>query len=403
MLSTELMMVTPTLVGAVFMLAFGACVGSFLNVVAYRLPAGRSVVSPPSRCPACGSRLSWHENLPVIGWIILRGKCRRCGSPISIGYPATELLVGLLFAAIFLTLYFGSSSSWQAEIVGPWWRQLGFAKTWPACLVILTLFGCIVAATMVDAKTFLIPAPITNTLVVVAVLGWGLQASFSNTKWGSPVEGFPLAPISSAATIVVAFMLMGLAVSCVLLWTGRWRRSFDDYEDYVEEGDVLAEYPHARREMLQEILFLLPLILGGLVGIGLVVWQDLTWTPPDQPRIWSVLGSVGLGWLVGGGLVWGVRILGTLAFGREAMGMGDVHLLAAIGAALGWADPVRIFFLAPFLALAWVLVGRILSVLRRKESRELPYGPHLAAATFVVWFGRPAIDWFEASVLLPPP
>ena len=77
MISNDLVMLMPKLVTAVFIFAFGACVGSFLNVVAYRVPVGRSVVSPPSRCPQCGSKLSWHENLPIVGWLLLRGRCRR--------------------------------------------------------------------------------------------------------------------------------------------------------------------------------------------------------------------------------------------------------------------------------------------------------------------------------------
>ena len=109
-----------------------------------------------------------------------------------------------------------------------------------------------------------------------------------------------------------------------------------------------------------------------------------------------------LGWFVGGGLVWGVRILGTLGFGREAMGMGDVHLLAAIGAALGWMDPIRIFFLAPFLALAWIAVSRLVATLVRREGRELPYGPHLAAATMLVVFARPFVDELQRALFHPP-
>ena len=402
-ISTELMMLTPTLVGAVFMFVFGACVGSFLNVVAYRLPMGRSVVSPPSRCPACGARLRWYDNLPVLGWLLLRGRCRRCRRRISLVYPVVEVLVGLLFAAIYLTLYLRGLGDWGEQVGGEWWRRLGFAGTWPACIVILTLFGCIVVATLVDAKTFLIPASITNVLCVVAVAGWGLQSSFSNTRWGVAVEGFPLPPISAGVAVVVLGMLLGLCLSTFLLWSGRLRRSFDDYEDYVAEGDVLAEYPHARREMGREILFLLPMVAGGGIGTGVAIWTGAAWTSGPQPQVWSVLAAVGLGWLVGGGLVWGVRILGTLAFGREAMGMGDVHLLAAIGAALGWVDPIRIFFIAPFLALGWVLFGRIATAIGGKGGRELPYGPHLAAATLVIWFGRPLVDWFETSILLPPP
>ncbi|MEE2973462.1 MAG: prepilin peptidase, partial [Planctomycetota bacterium] len=95
----------PKLVSSLFLFAFGAAVGSFLNVVVYRLPAGRSVVSPPSRCPRCGGLLSWYENLPILGWILLRGRCRRCRNPISLQYPLVESIMGLLFAGTYLLLY----------------------------------------------------------------------------------------------------------------------------------------------------------------------------------------------------------------------------------------------------------------------------------------------------------
>lgn len=401
--SIELLMATPTFVGAIFVFALGACVGSFLNVVAYRVPAGRSVVSPPSRCPSCGSRLRWHENLPVLGWLVLRGRCRRCRCSISLVYPAMEVFTGLLFLALFLTLYTGGSTGLAASLGNAWWQTLGFAGSWPGFVVVLTLFGCLVAATLIDARTFLIPAVVTNVLGGTAVLGWGVQAMLPNTRWGVVVDGFPLSPLSPAMSIVVLGASLGLAVSIGLLWTGRMRRSFEDYEDFVEEGELIAEYPHARREMLREIAFLAPAGVGAIIGLGVVTTAGASWQGSGEAQLWSVLAAVGLGWLVGGALVWVVRILGTLAFGREAMGMGDVHLLAAIGAALGWEDPIRIFFIAPFLALGWVLIGRVVSLLRRKPGKELPYGPHLAAATVVVWFGRPLVDWFESSVLLPPP
>lgn len=67
--------------GLVFAFCFGACVGSFLNVVVYRLPAGVSIITPPSRCPRCGWRLTWRENFPILGWLWLRGKCRKCRAP----------------------------------------------------------------------------------------------------------------------------------------------------------------------------------------------------------------------------------------------------------------------------------------------------------------------------------
>src|SRR5918993_1267597 len=79
---------------------FGACIGSFLNVVIYRLPLGQSIVSPPSQCPKCGYRLQWYDNIPIIGWVLLGGRCRKCRNPISIQYPIVELITALLFILV---------------------------------------------------------------------------------------------------------------------------------------------------------------------------------------------------------------------------------------------------------------------------------------------------------------
>jgi leader peptidase (prepilin peptidase)/N-methyltransferase len=80
----------------------GACVGSFLNVVAWRLPREESIVLPPSHCPHCGSRLRWSENVPVLGWLLLRARCGHCGAPIAIRYPLVELLCAGLWVAALL-------------------------------------------------------------------------------------------------------------------------------------------------------------------------------------------------------------------------------------------------------------------------------------------------------------
>jgi leader peptidase (prepilin peptidase)/N-methyltransferase len=88
----------PELVLVLFAFLFGLAVGSFLNVVALRLPEGRSVVRPRSACPHCGARIAWFDNLPLLSYLLLRGSCRACGARISPAYPAGELAVGLLFA-----------------------------------------------------------------------------------------------------------------------------------------------------------------------------------------------------------------------------------------------------------------------------------------------------------------
>ena len=101
--STEMSEHDPVLFTFLFLwlIVFGACIGSFLNVLVYRLPRGKSLVHPPSHCPACGCSIRWYDNVPVFGWINLRGKCRDCQSPISIRYPCVEGFCAVLFAAIF--------------------------------------------------------------------------------------------------------------------------------------------------------------------------------------------------------------------------------------------------------------------------------------------------------------
>ena len=84
----------------VWLIVVGAAVGSFLNVVVYRLPLGISLVHPPSHCPKCGKRIPWYDNVPVLGWIMLRGRCRQCHNPISARYPMVEAITAAMFGAV---------------------------------------------------------------------------------------------------------------------------------------------------------------------------------------------------------------------------------------------------------------------------------------------------------------
>ena len=95
-------MMTPDLILSLFALVTGMVVGSFLNVCICRLPKDESVVSPPSHCPRCDYRIRWYDNIPLVSYLLLRGRCRGCGTRISIQYPLVELLNGLLTLALFL-------------------------------------------------------------------------------------------------------------------------------------------------------------------------------------------------------------------------------------------------------------------------------------------------------------
>ncbi|HVT76321.1 MAG TPA: prepilin peptidase [Acidimicrobiales bacterium] len=88
-----------TAVVLVFAALFGLAIGSFLNVAVYRLPRHESLSDPPSRCPNCGARIAWRDNIPVVSWLLLRGRCRACRAPISARYPLIEAATALVFVA----------------------------------------------------------------------------------------------------------------------------------------------------------------------------------------------------------------------------------------------------------------------------------------------------------------
>ena len=383
----------------VFVFCFGACVGSFLNVVAYRLPAGMSVIAPPSRCPTCGARLKFFsENLPILGWLFIRGKCRYCGVRVSPQYMIVELCMAVLFLGLYMVLFTSSRGSWLGEIGGPWWSLNTFLRAWPAYLAVSFMLAGLVAMTMIDARTFTIPIQIPVFVTVTAFLAYGLQALMPMRTTRFPEATWPLPGTDWGWFVTAVLAFAGIGFSVMLLRTGRMKYSFADYDEYVDEDEVLGDYPHARREMWRELLFLLPCLAGFIVGR--LVAPHLTDAAP--PLIVQALGASMLGYLSGGALIWGIRILGTLGFGREAMGLGDVHLLAAVGAVLGWFDPILIFFVAPFSGILWAFMSMGVSSIFKTARRELPYGPHLAVATVIVMACRPGIEkvW---EVYFPPP
>jgi leader peptidase (prepilin peptidase)/N-methyltransferase len=375
----------------VFLLLVGACVGSFLNVVIYRLPEGQSLVSPGSACPRCGHKLAWHDNVPVLGWLWLKGRCRYCQAPISPQYPIVELGTALLFGGLTWWYYF---SGFRPELGELW-------ESWPVLGMHLVLAAGLLAATVVDLRSFLIPITLPWLITAAAVLWYPLSATMgwlpATLLQAPPVE--QMAPVASFHGVGAAIGgVMGLGLALALVWLGVLPRSFD--EPAQEEADVpndpaqWAVHPHPRREASKELLFVLFPLMGLLLGTVLI---------PEPVRPYTltvrVLSGVVTGYLVGGGLVWVTRILGTLAFGKEAMGLGDVHLVGAIGAVLGGLDVVFVFFVAPFVGLTAALGVTVFSLMKRAPPRVVPYGPSLAAAALVMMlFRRPILIFFEVGL-----
>lgn len=510
-----LILATGSWIWIVFAFAFGACVGSLTNVLVYRLPLGLSVVTPPSRCPACGTRLTWKENLPVFGWLRLRGRCRFCKSPISPEYPLVEAFVGGLFALLFVLWYTVPQNAvalgvnWGA--IKPDWAVWDARfnhwprESWPMFIVLLILVASLVAMSLVDLKTYTIPLQIPWFAAVAGLVFHAGYAAYLSLTGGGLTFDTPDRHIAWAIPTPADRMgtgswwwvgasiggVIGLAVANAALHFGLIRRSFEDYAEWEAQhhqstagdgdpavsaseaaqgsapvadewpswiprfwrfswvcavvlvgfailGSVVSThaeatrwagllvgavigplvaalavrkrargqpaasdaeptpaddwilYPHARREMLKELIFLAPCL--GLAWLGGLVASKLGATPGGSAQIplWlNVLAGVLMGYLIGGGVVWAARLFGSLAFGKEAMGLGDVHLMAAVGACAGWIDATIAFPLAALVGLYWVVVHLLAN---REMPKAMQFGPYLAVATMLVILGKPLVE-----------
>jgi leader peptidase (prepilin peptidase) / N-methyltransferase len=145
--------------------AFGAAVGSFLNVCIYRLPLSKSVVSPPSACPTCNRRLVWYENIPIVSYLVLRGRCRTCGTSIGQQYPIVEALTAIMFGAA-------------------WWYY------GPGVLLVSRLvFGCaLIVLFAIDLEHHLLP----NAITLPGIVAGFILSFFTEPGWMSSLIGIVL-------------------------------------------------------------------------------------------------------------------------------------------------------------------------------------------------------------------
>jgi leader peptidase (prepilin peptidase)/N-methyltransferase len=213
----------------------GLAVGSFLNVVVYRVPRGESVVRPPSQCPECGHAIrAWH-NVPVVGWLVLRGKCFDCGNRISIRYPLVELATGTLFVAL----------AWRLD-------QLRLAPAIPAFLY----FGAIgIVLTLIDLDHRRLPnAIVLPSYPVIAVLLAG-SAAWQHDWWS-------LARAGIGAACVFAFFLTVVLVYPAGMGMG----------DVKLSGIIGGVLAYASWSTVV-IGWFLGFLLGAVVGVALIAAQ----------------------------------------------------------------------------------------------------------------------------------
>jgi leader peptidase (prepilin peptidase)/N-methyltransferase len=227
-------------------LLFGAAVGSFLNVVVWRLPRGESIVSPPSHCPSCDTRIKARDNVPILSWMLLRGRCRACGTHISARYPLIEAGTAILFAAIVLIRGVDWDLAWQ----------LPFA-------------AMLVAVALIDLDHHIVP----NKIIVPAAV-WGVGSAVlirlsdlpELLAWGGGAFAFLLI----AALIYPAGMGMGdvklAGVMGLYLGSAVLPALLIGFlSGSIVGGVLLARHGSAARKM--GVPFAPFLALGGIVGL----------------------------------------------------------------------------------------------------------------------------------------
>lgn len=234
----------PILVGYIFFFLFGSAVGSFLNVVIHRVPLEESIVFPNSACPKCGKKIKPYDNIPILSWFFLRGKCRNCNDPISIRYPAVELLTAILFVLTF----------WQ----------IGF--TW-FLLVAVVFVTVIISLIFIDSEHMILPNVITYPLLIFAVLvRVALPLAFGESGLFSDLGHYPLTLIAGQPVWLVSLagaILGGLFGGGSLWVVGElWKRLRG--VDAMGLGDVKMMFGVGA--LLGWRLTLLSIFIGALTG-----------------------------------------------------------------------------------------------------------------------------------------
>lgn len=320
----------------IFVFVVGASVGSFLNVAIARLPLEKSLLWPNSRCGNCLQSIRWYDNLPLLSYVMLAGRCRTCGQKYSIGYFFVELTTALGFVALFCLEVVWNVHDWPGHTIYsaqlgnfPWTSWLGFS--WHALL-----FSFLMVASVCDLKSREIPLQLTLTGTLIGLIGSALM------PWPFPRDSgltLPFPPPPAGMEFVHPRTVIHQGIHAWPFW--------GPLPSWSGEGEFLTG--------------LLTGVIGALVGTFFL-------------RTVGFLFSKGLG--------------------KEALGLGDADLMMMAGSFLGWQIVVVAFFLSVAPALVF---GIILMIVRNDNS--LPFGPSLAFSVLATslgwrWMPVPMREYF---------
>ncbi len=347
---------------SVVMFVFGSIVGSFLNVCIHRLPLEQSVVSPPSHCPHCKYSIPFYLNIPLVTWVYLRGKCANCGAAISIRYFLVELLTAVTF-------------------LGCW---LAFGYQSPALALIYSVFlSGLIVATATDFEHIIIPDEITKGGMLV-----GFIFSF-------------LVPSLQGETSLTGSMrssLLGMAVGSGSIYGllrggklvfGRKRKKFTPNTriiftetDLVLPDEVIpyGEMLYRESDAIKLQAATLELVDRCYKDVPVVLTQNSLEIGEEKINPETIVHME--------------VETSKIVLPQEAMGLGDVKFMGAIGAFLGWKAVIFTLVVSSFIG--GFLVGIPLVLMgKRGLSSKLPYGPYLAAAAALwIFAGEALIQWY---------
>ncbi|MBI4308849.1 MAG: prepilin peptidase [Candidatus Omnitrophica bacterium] len=318
-----------------FMFALGAIIGSFLNVCIVRFPQEKSVVFPGSHCGHCGVSIAWHDNVPLLSWLILKGRCRRCKARISFRYWLVEFLTALVFVGFYQK--YGLS-----PVLGPY----------------LVMACCFMVATFVDFAHRIIPDQVSVGGMFAGIV---LSVLVPQLHPVSPMEAM-LGGFMAGLMVLICLVLM-------LIYPVFCRHLMEEQDPSEDRGGKIL------------VLSSLLVIAGINAGIA--------YLPPSiATRVLSLSAALS-GYIVGGGLILAMGLFGDIVFKKESMGGGDVKLMAMTGAFLGWKLAMAAFFLAPFFGAVYGIIEKI----RTKDS-TIAYGPFLVLGSLVsLLWGEQIIRW----------
>ena len=346
-----------------FAFVIGAAIGSFLNVGIYRLPRDISINEPRrSFCPSCKTQIPWQQNIPLVSWLFLRGRCANCGARIAFRYLGVELLTALLFLAV-----------WE---VFPWKIAIAY---WVFVSILLI-------ATFVDLERFIIPDQITIGGTIAGIVASFIVPELMNT------DSRLAALVRAALAAALGYVILWIVLEGGKIAFGKkrvkldgptpfaWTRHGDDADFVVgEERSMWSDYFAREKDRL--------LLHCDEAKIdNRVFGNEVLEFHYNRVRVSAdefVLDTVD-------------QISGVaheLEIPREAMGRGDLKFLAAIGAFLGWRGVLFSIFagsvVGSILGLTTLLIGK------RVWSAKLPFGPYLAFGALTwMFFGEKFVQWY---------